>query len=421
MTQNLPVPHQPRPMISAEQVNPISMMFDPTISERLLVIAQTMAKGTVTMPEHLRGKVGDCLAIAMQAASWQLNPFAVAQKTHLVNGTLGYEAQLVNAIVISLGLLEGRFSYDYIGDWARVAKPPKIEKVTKPSKYENGKPYITEVIKPGWSESDEEGLGVRITGKLRGDPTPRDVTVWLASCYPRNSQLWSIDPAQQISYVAVKRWTRRYAPDAILGVYTVDEIDHEPRLVQGERVDVAPIQSENGALAYVSGAAAASQIVTKAEAKAPDDMRPPEGVAIKDKEPATEWPKADPETGELLDAQGCPWLEEVHSQNKTCNADGYWRRKKGVMPSAAREAEERAMAPESEQDEKDSAPSHESKSWTSPSARMTTWQIQLNAHMRDGDAEAIEGTIVEICEDHELTQDQREKLIDSATAMLDSL
>jgi hypothetical protein len=37
----------------------------------------------------------------MQAAQWGMNPFAVAQKTHVVNGTLGYEAQLVNAVVSS--------------------------------------------------------------------------------------------------------------------------------------------------------------------------------------------------------------------------------------------------------------------------------------------------------------------------------
>jgi hypothetical protein len=41
----------------------------------------------------------------MQAAQWGMNPFAVAQKTHVVNGTLGYEAQLVNAVVSSSNLL----------------------------------------------------------------------------------------------------------------------------------------------------------------------------------------------------------------------------------------------------------------------------------------------------------------------------
>ena len=39
-----------------------------------------------------------CMAVTLQALQWNMSPFAVAQKTHLVNGTLGYEAQLVNAV-----------------------------------------------------------------------------------------------------------------------------------------------------------------------------------------------------------------------------------------------------------------------------------------------------------------------------------
>ena len=40
-----------------------------------------------------------------------MNPFAVAQKTHVVNGSLGYEAQLVNAVVQASGAIDGRFHY----------------------------------------------------------------------------------------------------------------------------------------------------------------------------------------------------------------------------------------------------------------------------------------------------------------------
>jgi 3-hydroxymyristoyl/3-hydroxydecanoyl-(acyl carrier protein) dehydratase len=59
-----------------------------------------MADSKATVPAHLAGKPADCLAVTMQA-QWGMNPFAVAQKTHVVNGTLGYEAQLVNAVVSS--------------------------------------------------------------------------------------------------------------------------------------------------------------------------------------------------------------------------------------------------------------------------------------------------------------------------------
>ena len=56
------------------------------------------------------------MAIAMQAMSWGMNPFAVAQKTHIVSGRLGYEAQLVNAVVQQSNAIRGAFSYEFKGE-----------------------------------------------------------------------------------------------------------------------------------------------------------------------------------------------------------------------------------------------------------------------------------------------------------------
>ncbi|EGO1998012.1 recombinase RecT, partial [Salmonella enterica] len=42
----------------------------------------------LAIPAHLAGKPADCMAIVMQAMQWGMNPYAVAQKTHLVNGVL---------------------------------------------------------------------------------------------------------------------------------------------------------------------------------------------------------------------------------------------------------------------------------------------------------------------------------------------
>lgn len=212
-----------RPMIAAEDVNPISMMFDPVIAERVSAIAETLAKGRMTVPEHLRGNIGDCLAIVMQAASWRLNPFAVAQKTHLIHGKLGYEAQLVNSVVSSVGLLQGRFRYEYLGDWKKIAVRPKIIKGGKGE-------YPT----PGWPQEAEHGLGLRITGRLKGEADPLEHDLWLETVWPRNSGLWATNPQQQIAYLGVKQWVRKYAPEAILGIYTTDEI--EERVIDAEIV-----------------------------------------------------------------------------------------------------------------------------------------------------------------------------------------
>jgi hypothetical protein len=95
------------------KMNSLALLTDPTRMASIMAVAKIMASAKVTVPKHLQGQEGDCMAICMQAANWGMNPFAVAQKTHLVNGVLGYEAQLVNAVVQSQGYIDGTFQYEY--------------------------------------------------------------------------------------------------------------------------------------------------------------------------------------------------------------------------------------------------------------------------------------------------------------------
>lgn len=174
-----------------------AMVFDPETVASMQRMAEMMANARVTIPKHLVGSPGDCLAIVMQAAQFQMNPFALAQKTHLVNGALGYEAQLVNAVVSSSPLLSSRISYEWEGDWTGV----------------NGKA----------DKSDSRAVIVAAT--LRGEVRPRVLRVSMAQVGEvRNSPLWVSDPRQQLAYLATKRWARLHAPDVMLGVYTVDEL-----------------------------------------------------------------------------------------------------------------------------------------------------------------------------------------------------
>jgi len=47
----------------------------------------------------------------------------------------------------------------------------------------------------------------------------------LANVTTRNSPLWKTNPKQQLGYLQVKNWCRLFAPGAILGVYTPDELE----------------------------------------------------------------------------------------------------------------------------------------------------------------------------------------------------
>ncbi|WP_318385849.1 RecT family recombinase [Enterobacter sp.] len=213
-------------IIAAEQApNTISAsnaVFNVQALGQLTAFAELMAKSAVTVPKHLAGKPSDCMAIVMQAMQWGMNPYAVAQKTHLVNGVLGYEAQLVNAVISSSSAIVGRFHYEYGGDWEKIAGKKDAR--------------------------DEAGLFIRVGAVLRGET---DITwgenIYLADITTRNSPLWKTAPKQQIAYLAVKYWARLYCPEVILGVYSPDEV--EPRTEK----EINPAPAQRVSLADIKG------------------------------------------------------------------------------------------------------------------------------------------------------------------------
>jgi hypothetical protein len=173
---------------TADAGNTAMMLYAPGRLQALVTFAEMMAKSAITVPDHLKGKPSDCLAITMQALRWNMDPFAVAQKTHVVSGRLGYEAQLVNAVVGQSNAIRGAFRYEYRGEG--------------------------------------QALECRVGAVLRGE---EDITwgEWLknSDVTTRNSPLWKVNPKQQLGYLQVKNWARLYCPGAILGVYSVDELE----------------------------------------------------------------------------------------------------------------------------------------------------------------------------------------------------
>lgn len=189
------------PMVNVN--NTSAMVLSGDSMEKMLKFSQMMATSKITIPKHLQGNAGDCFAIVMQAMQWGMNPFAVAQKTHLVNGVLGYEAQLVNAVINSRAPITTRLNYEWFGDWSKV----------------NGK------------TSNSDDIGVIVSATMKGETEPRTLSISMAQVGTvRNSPLWVNDPRQQLAYLATKRWSRLYCPDVILGVYTADEFeDAQPK------------------------------------------------------------------------------------------------------------------------------------------------------------------------------------------------
>ena len=185
-----------------ESATPQLGLMEPEKLDALHRFAGIMSTGVATVPKHLQGNVADCLAVSMQAARWGMDPFAVAQKTHIVNGALGYEAQLVHAVLQTSGAINGRLHYEWDGEGnalrCKCGAVPFREK---------------EIIWGPWLRAADQTV--------------------------KNSPLWKSDPAQQLAYLAAKKWARLYAPGAILGVYTADELQDNPPRDMGDvgRID----------------------------------------------------------------------------------------------------------------------------------------------------------------------------------------
>lgn len=238
------------------------LVLDGAAFERIMQVAEWMASGRSTVPAHLQKNAADCGAVVIQAMQWHMNPYAVAQKTFLINGVLGYEAQLVNAVITSMAPTTGRLQYEWFGPWEKIIG--KFREIESKKTDDTGRPKKYRV--PAWTAADEEGLGIRIWATLKGEDEPRVLELLMTQARTRNSTLWADDPKQQIAYLATKRWARLYCPDVILGVYTPDELDetHAPR----ER-DITPRKT---ATEYADEAAKATAVSPEDSERAISDL-----------------------------------------------------------------------------------------------------------------------------------------------------
>lgn len=197
---------------------------------QVLEFSKLMAVSKQAVPKHLRGEAGACMAITLQALNWRMDPFAVANKSYMVNDRIAYEAQLIHAVVEQRAPIKGRIK-------------GKIE-----------------------------GAGATRKWRLTATTTDGDTIDYegpeIGSITTKNSPLWKADPDQQLWYYSVRAMCRRHFPDVILGVYEKEEIE----AAEGIR-DVTP--KEPGPLARMAQAA-------RAEAAKPPVPTVPEAEIIPD-------------------------------------------------------------------------------------------------------------------------------------------
>jgi hypothetical protein len=156
----------------------------------VMEFAKCMAIAETAVPKHLRGNPGMCLAVCIQALEWRFSPFAVANKSYVVNDRIGYESQLVHAVIEQRAPIIGRLKHKFDG------------------------------------EDGQRRCIVTATLRETGE-TLEYISPPFDKIQPKNSPLWKTKPDLQLYYNTSRDFCRAYFPDVLLGVYSQEELrDH---------------------------------------------------------------------------------------------------------------------------------------------------------------------------------------------------
>lgn len=179
----------------------------------VMEFAKLMAVADVTVPKHLRGNPGACMAVCLNAIEWKMSPFAVANKSYVVNDRISYESQLIHAVIEQRAPIVGRLRH----------------------RFEGSGPDRTCTV---WAFVKDDSEALEFTSSR------------FADIQPKNSPLWKTKPDLQLYYNASRDWARVYFPDVILGVYSSEEvmnvqvIDDRPQIQMPKSLKVTSVATD---------------------------------------------------------------------------------------------------------------------------------------------------------------------------------
>jgi hypothetical protein len=218
-----------------DRSDPVALYLNAGLFGQLQRVAKLMSTSSL-VPEHFRSmpavgnreavdRTADCFLVAAQAVRWGIDIFAAAQCCHVVKGRLGYEGKLIAAVINSRPEIERRLNYKYVGE---------------------GK-----------------ARRVRVFARLRGESEDRDIEGTVGE-WATDNEKWRTIPDQMLSYRGAREWARRHLPEALLGVYSEDEV-HEivtlgPESVKAETTRPAPPDTPDPLVAKATAAPGTEKI-----------------------------------------------------------------------------------------------------------------------------------------------------------------
>lgn len=202
--------------------------------------ARALASSDI-IPAHYRGKPGNVIVAMELADRMGMSPLMVMQQSYVLEGKLSFSSQLAIALANKSEKFIGgvRFRYEGQGDARRCTAHAKLR--------EDG-----ETVERSLTLADAKAAGWR-------------------------SKAWQQAPDQMLAYRAAAYLVRLYAPEATLGIPTVEELrDLEPEPVALPPAAETVTNLLDEAKAIVSGKPAEPEPIDVQEEPAPYDGEPAE-------------------------------------------------------------------------------------------------------------------------------------------------
>lgn len=174
----------------------VASFVDEHVFAQLWRGAKALAESQL-VPAHFRGKPNDCFVALHMASRLGADPVMVLQNLYVVHGTPGWSAKFIIAQANISGVFKGRIKFKYEGE-ERADVSKSTLKVTAYATMNDGTDEVVEAV-----ASME-------MARLEG--------------WAKNTKYAGLQ-RQMLSYRAATFLVRLYAPEVLMGVPVVDEID----------------------------------------------------------------------------------------------------------------------------------------------------------------------------------------------------
>ena len=156
-----------------------------------LQYAKILATSTM-LPRQYQGNAGNCMIAIDMAERMGVSPFQVAQNLDIIQGNPAWKSTAAIALINNCGRFEPlEYEFEHNEDWTEFS---------------------------GYAYAKE-----RLSGKIcKGSVVDKKMAVAMG-WWDKNGSFWKKMPEQMLVYRTSVFFARKYCPEALMGLYTVDE------------------------------------------------------------------------------------------------------------------------------------------------------------------------------------------------------